>query len=106
VLRRVAVAGSSMEPALRDGDWLLALPLRRSPRVGEVVLARDPRAPERLLLKRVAAVGDGRCTLLGDRPEASTDSRQFGPVPLGDVVARAVFRYAPLGRLGKLRDRD
>jgi len=106
LLRRVAVAGSSMEPALRDGDWLLALPLRRVPRVGEVVLARDPRVPERLLLKRVAAVGDGGCTLLGDHPEASTDSRQFGPVPLGDVVARAVFRYAPLGRLGKVRDRD
>jgi nickel-type superoxide dismutase maturation protease len=89
-----------MEPALRDGDWLLVVPLRRAPRVGEVVLARDPRVRERLVLKRVAAVTAAACTLLGDRPEASTDSRAFGPVPLGDVVARAVFRYAPIRRAG------
>ena len=103
MLRRVAVAGASMEPALRDGDWLLVAPLRRTPRVGEVVLARDPRERERLVLKRVAAVDDRGCTLLGDRAEASTDSRAFGPVPLADVLARAVFRYAPLGRFGPLR---
>ena len=40
---RVAVAGHSMEPALREGDWLLVLPPRRQPRVGEVVVLRDPR---------------------------------------------------------------
>lgn len=91
-----------MEPALREGDWLIVAPLRRSPSPGEIVLARDPRAPERLLLKRVAAVDDGRCTLLGDRPEASTDSRTFGPVPLEDVLGRAVFRYAPLVRIGPI----
>jgi signal peptidase I len=50
----------------------------------------------------VAAVDDGRCTLLGDRPEASTDSRIFGPVPLEDVLGRAVFRYAPLVRFGPI----
>jgi nickel-type superoxide dismutase maturation protease len=89
-----------MEPALRAGDWLVVAPLAGAPAPGEIVLARDPREPERLVLKRVAAVKHGRCTLLGDRPEASTDSRVFGPVPLEDVIGRAVFRYAPLGRIG------
>ncbi len=54
------------------------------------------------MLKRVAAVADGACTVLGDRPEESTDSRTFGPVPLGNVVGRALFRYAPIGRIGWL----
>src|SRR5438477_231706 len=58
--------------------------------------------PEILMLKRVAAVADGACTVLGDRPEESTDSRTFGPVPLGNVVGRALFRYAPIGRIGWL----
>jgi nickel-type superoxide dismutase maturation protease len=89
-----------MEPALREGDWLIVAPLTRVPAPGEIVLARDPRAPERLVLKRVASVKHGRCTLLGDRPDASTDSRVFGPVALDDVLGRAVFRYGPLARLG------
>jgi nickel-type superoxide dismutase maturation protease len=99
---RVAVAGNSMAPVLRDGDWVVVVPLVRPPRVGEIVVARDPRAPERLLLKRVARVKDGACTLLGDRPEESTDSRTFGPVARSLILGRAVFRYVPLARAGFL----
>jgi len=102
LFRRVAVAGRSMEPALCDGDWVIVAPLARPPRVGEIVLARDPRVPGRLVLKRVARVKGGVCTLLGDRPEESTDSRTFGPVALSAVLGRAVFRYAPLLRAGLL----
>jgi nickel-type superoxide dismutase maturation protease len=87
-----------MEPALTEGDWIVVAPLFRAPRVGEIVLARDPRAPQRLVLKRVAAVQDGACTLLGDRREASTDSRTFGAIPIRDLVGRAIFRYAPVAR--------
>jgi nickel-type superoxide dismutase maturation protease len=104
---RVAVAGRSMEPALEDGDWVLVDPdayLARGPRSGELVLAPDPRAPERLLIKRVASVDrDGRLTILGDAPDASTDSREFGTIAPGDVRGRPWFRYWPLGSLGPLR---
>ena len=41
-LRRVR--GGSMEPTLRPGELVVALPVRR-PRRGEVVLVRDPRDP-------------------------------------------------------------
>jgi nickel-type superoxide dismutase maturation protease len=102
MFQRVAVTGRSMEPALRAGDWIVISRLWRPPRVGEIVLVRDPREPERLMLKRVAAVADGACTVLGDRPEESTDSRTFGPVRLGDVLGRAVFRYGPITRMGWL----
>ena len=89
-----------MEPALVAGDWIVVSSLRRPPRVGEIVLVRDPRDPENLMLKRVAAVTDGLCTVLGDRPDQSTDSRTFGPIPLADVVGRALFRYGPIRRIG------
>jgi nickel-type superoxide dismutase maturation protease len=91
-----------MEPALSAGDWIVVSARSRPPRVGEIVLVRDPRDPENLMLKRVAAVTGGACTVLGDRPEESTDSRTFGPVPLANVLGRALFRYAPLGRIGWL----
>lgn len=99
---RVAVSGHSMEPALREGDWLLILPPRPAPRRGEVVLLRDPRDRSRLLLKRIADVTTDGCVVEGDHVGHSSDSRVFGPVPLADVIGRAAFRYYPLGRLGRI----
>jgi nickel-type superoxide dismutase maturation protease len=89
-----------MEPALRAGDWIVVKSLSRPPRVGEIVLVRDPRDPENVMVKRVASVADGACMVVGDRPEQSTDSRTFGPVPLANVLARALFRYGPIRRIG------
>jgi nickel-type superoxide dismutase maturation protease len=97
-----------MTPTLLPGDRLLvaAGPARwaRRPAVGSVVAVRDPRRPDRILVKRVAAVDGaaGTCTVAGDNPPASTDSRQFGPVPLAGVVGRVVYRYGPPGRTGPL----
>ena len=104
-LFRVAVAGRSMEPTFRDGDWLLVRRLDRPPRAGDVVVATDPREPERLLVKRVRSVSDDRLTIQGDHadPAESTDSRQFGPIAASAVVGRPVLRYAPLSRFGVLR---
>jgi nickel-type superoxide dismutase maturation protease len=96
----VEVKGLSMMPALQPGDRLVveALTYRsRRPRVGDVVLAPDPREPSRELLKRVAAVdlAAGSVVLAGDTPEASTDSRTFGPVPIATIRWRVAGRYWP-----------
>ena len=99
---RVEVHGASMAPGLMVGDRVVALrdlPARR----GDVVVARDPRQPSRLLVKRVAAVhDDGGVDLAGDAPEASTDSRTFGTIPAASVLARVVWRYWPPARRGRV----
>jgi nickel-type superoxide dismutase maturation protease len=101
--RRVAVHGASMLPALEPGDRLLLLPAWRL-RTGDVIAARDPRDRDRLLVKRVSAIDRraGLVTVLGDNPDASTDSRVFGPLPRRSIAGRAVYRYAPLARAGRL----
>jgi nickel-type superoxide dismutase maturation protease len=102
--RRVIVNGNSMLPGLFPGDRVLVIPIRRI-RPGDVVAVRAPGTPDRLLVKRVAAVNKpaGTVTIVGDNPLASTDSRDFGPVPRSAVVGRAVYRYGPPGREGRLR---
>ena len=100
----VEVQGQSMAPSLLPGDRLLVESMtyrRRAPRAGEVVLAFDPRAPERELIKRVHAA-DLELDLRGDAPEESTDSRTFGAVPADEVRWRAVLRYWPPGRALRL----
>ena len=100
---RVAVTGASMEPTVRDGDWLLVRRSRGTPRIGEVVVAVDPREPERLLVKRVTAIAGDQVTVAGDQPDRSTDSRHFGALPSSAIVGRPVLRYAPLERAGLVR---
>jgi inner membrane protease subunit 1 len=116
-LRRVEVVGDSMAPYLLGADRLLVSSLAPI-RVGDVVALRDPRRPQRVLIKRLAAGPGGAATVdgtvlragegavvLGDNLPQSTDSRSFGPVPLALVLGRCVYRYAPEARRGVLRSR-
>jgi nickel-type superoxide dismutase maturation protease len=104
----VEVEGRSMAPTLEPGDWLLveaATFHARGPRVGDVVLANDPRLPSRELIKRIAAVdpASGSAVLAGDAPDASTDSRTFGAVPMDAIRWRAVGRYWPPARASLMK---
>ena len=98
----VQVRGRSMLPTLRPGDRLVVLRSHRSPRVGEVVLALDPRDAGRELVKRVAAVGTDGVTLHGDNPAFSTDGRTFGSLPPHAIRWRVVARCWPLRVAGRL----
>ena len=103
----VEVQGGSMAPALLPGDRIVVESRSyqsRAPRPGEVVLAADPRKSDRELIKRVATVDeDGAAAdLRGDAPDESTDSREFGAVPLSAIRWRAAFRYWPPERAGRI----
>jgi nickel-type superoxide dismutase maturation protease len=90
----VEVRGRSMAPTLLPGDRLLVVRMHRAPRVGEVVLAPDPREPRRELVKRVAGVAAGGIELRGDNVAASSDAR----VAPDRIRWRAVLRYWPTNR--------
>jgi nickel-type superoxide dismutase maturation protease len=100
-IRRVVVTGDSMLPAFEPGDRLLVGPVGRL-RPGQVVAVRDPRRPDRLLIKRIRTVTpDARVDVRGDNEPASTDSRHFGPVDRGAVRGRVLYRYGPAARAGR-----
>src|SRR3990172_6003224 len=117
--RRAVVRGPSMYPTLAPEARVLfdRLPYRRdAPGRGDVVLATDPREPRRRIIKRIAGapgervtvdgrtwtLGEGEWLLLGDAPDFSTDGRDFGPVGLQSIHARAWFVYWPPGRMRRL----
>jgi nickel-type superoxide dismutase maturation protease len=105
-LSRVVVSGDSMLPTLEPGDRLVVLRLahRRGLRRGDLVTVRDPRdGPARMLVKRVGDVDSDSAEVAGDNPDASTDSRTFGRVPLGSVTGKVLYRYSPAERAGVVR---
>ena len=96
---RYEIAGESMLPTLRPGDWVIVDQRAwadHEPREGEIVLARDPRQPERALVKRIRAREPaGDLWLLGDNSRRSTDSRTLGAFPPEALLGRVRWRYWP-----------
>lgn len=87
-----------MSPGLPDGAWVVLLPAPgRIPPVGAVVLAEHPHRPGYELVKRVSAVSRRQklVWLAGDNREQSTDSEEFGPIPVRLVLGRVVLRLRP-----------
>jgi signal peptidase I len=107
-LSPVRVEGPSMEPTLPDGALVAVSVGSTEPKRGSVVVVRRPDGTEHL--KRVVAVSGDRFVhadgvastieahmyaVAGDNPDASTDSRHYGPVGRHEIVGVARLCYWP-----------
>jgi nickel-type superoxide dismutase maturation protease len=104
---RIEVQGASMVPTLMPGDWALAVARRRFRR-GDIVVVEHPGRPGYEMVKRITGMpnervgdrtlADDELWVEGDREDASTDSRHFGPVRREQVKAKVVLVYWPKER--------
>ena len=104
---RLEIEGASMVPTLLPGEWALAVSRRRYRR-GEVVVVEHPGRPGYEIVKRLVAgpgdriadrvLADDEYWVEGDRPDASTDSRHFGPVRDEHLKAAVLLVYWPKDR--------
>ncbi len=117
VLDLALVEGPSMYPTLRPGSVVVVLRcayglrfpggnylLRWSvPRTGEVVAALNPRSG-RAVVKRVVAALPGLSStepslfLMGDNPDESLDSREYGLLPVESVLGRVIILKTRVNR--------
>jgi nickel-type superoxide dismutase maturation protease len=86
------VQGTSMVPALKDGETVLVDP-HAGVEAGDIVLARHPYKQSVKVLKRVREIdAAGRLFLVGDNAAESTDSRTLGLFPVESIIGTAVCR--------------
>jgi nickel-type superoxide dismutase maturation protease len=102
-LRTFEVTGESMLPTLCPGDWLVVRTgerVRARVRIGDVVIARHPGEPDRLIVKRISGRTADGWWLESDNQRAAgrQDSWDFDAVPDRLLVGRVVGRYRPLRR--------
>ena len=93
-----------MQPTLEPGDRVLVRRLGWEPKpsLGSVVVTWHPQQSKLRLIKRLKSVEETGLWLLGDNPAESTDSRQWGAVPMklliGEVAGRLPLRESEQGR--------
>ena len=86
--KRFVIEGQSMLPTLKPGDQVLVdvkTHLRRSLRPSEIVLFRQPNG-ELLMAKRIQSIDKEGLWVCGDNESQSSDSRDFGRVPMANVI--------------------
>ena len=91
------------EPFCQEGDFVLVNRMSYlfcRPKVGQLVVLKDPKDPSRLILKRITAFKDSFAWVEGDNRERSTDSRSFGWVSAKALLgqAKVIHRTSLLDR--------
>lgn len=86
-LKLYRVKGESMRPAFKPGDLLLGSGLVKPKPESVAVVGREP-----LSIKRIKTITTEGVWLEGDNPPASTDSRDYGYVPVHKIKAVVFMR--------------
>lgn len=89
----LTVSGRSMFPTLTEGEKLTSVRSYLCKlNVGDIVVAKPYERDNRLVIKRIANIEGDYYFLLGDNPDESYDSRNYGWVSKKEIVAKVVTR--------------
>ncbi len=89
---RFTVYGNSMTPALSPGQDVVSFNwayLGKKPKVGDIVIIN---VNGKKMVKRVQKIVDRKVFVKGDNKLGSTDSGDFGPINIGEVIGKVVYQ--------------
>ena len=85
------VRDRSMEPAIKEGDYLIVSRLYCRLMPGDIVVLRHP-AKDISIVKRVSAASGNSLYVVGDNKAESEDSRSFGSVKREKVIGKVMLK--------------
>lgn len=90
----ICVCEISMLPTFQDQEIIIGTRVfRRSKiKVGDIVIYHSPNNYRRIVIKRVAEIREGFIYCVGDNKMHSYDSRNYGWVPLKNVICKPLFK--------------
>jgi signal peptidase I len=91
VKRVIAVGGETID--LRNGNVFVN---GQQVNIPQAHGATQPQAPQ---IVYPFTVPDGQIFVMGDNRTFSSDSRTFGPVPVGNIIGKVILRFWPFDRL-------
>lgn len=93
ILMFLTVSGRSMYPTLVEGEKLTSVRSYLCKlQIGDIIVAKPYECDNRLVVKRIANINGNHYYLLGDNPDESYDSRNYGWVSKKEIVAKVVIR--------------
>lgn len=84
-----------MLPVLPPGTLVWGRRWHGQLKIGDVVIFLHEGKEK---IKRISELNDGTMFVLGDHPETSTDSRQFGWLGRETIIAKIFWPHAPKDR--------
>jgi len=117
ITARIRVEGISMEPNLHDGEFVVVNRLAYrwgEPERGDVIVFHFPSDPRRRFIKRVVGlpgdtvtIRDGQVLIvLGDNRNNSSDSQNWGPLDINEIIGKAMLVYWPMDTIGLIPHYD
>lgn len=95
-ISRFTVNGNSMHPTLHPGQDILSFNwayLGKKPKVGDIIIVKSGKGKgEREIIKRVIKIMGDELWMMGDNADESTDSRDFGPVKMEQIMGKVIYR--------------
>jgi nickel-type superoxide dismutase maturation protease len=81
------VSGISMIPTLKPGGIVLALRVKKY-KIGDIVIFAHDSLDK---IKRISSINGYDYQVIGDNPEHSTDSREFGRINQSEILGKVIW---------------
>jgi len=92
-IARFRISGHSMEPSIKNGQKVLvsSIPYFFSkPKCSDIVAFRKI---EKVFVKRIIKISEGKYFLKGDNEKDSFDSREFGWIERENFIGKLIFKF-------------
>ena len=93
LLARFRIVGHSMEPQIQSGQTILVSNISywfKTPKIHDIVAFRD--SANKILIKRIISIRNGKYFLTGDNKNDSLDSRSFGEIDRDKIIGKMIYK--------------